>query len=321
MKKTIVFAVAALLASFSNLSAQETNNAALSGEQINAQFNELGEKIGETIETGVKAFGAALGTMVDGFTKMFTMAKVCSEEDKNANNITLPLAEEIIKTIAPQHITSFKIDTMQKTQPDFAIGEFSEENVDFKVELSKSYCLVWLEEMASPMSEMPDKMQKAVKNVIPEPTGEQKSATADNSTDKTGGSYIIAGDDVDMNKFTKITLNGWEIQTAYDEENQNAYAFGIISTLGIRVKVHGNNAQEILRQFCKKIDAAKLLQIMGGQSVEEIKSMLNQKYQEALQNIPQGNPFDTMLVQDGSAVSLPKGTAAVDGEPLEATKQ
>lgn len=300
MKKIIIGSLAALLASGASLKAQETENTnveAVEAEptfaegQIAEQFNEVAQKLGSTVETGVKAFGAALGTMVDSLTKTMTMAKVCSDEDQKAPMLTLTQVEEIIKAIAPDQIQNFKVNTMQKSPIDFAKAEFSKDNTDFVVEIAKSYCLTWMDEMTAPMEEMPDKMQAAVANIVPEQANE---TNANSAKETSKGSYNICGDSIDIDKFNKLALDNWEVKVAFDEENKSAYAFGIINTLGIKTKTHGDNAQEAIKQFYQAIDVAGLQQVLGGQNTDEIKNMLQQKYQEALKNIPQNNAFDAM---------------------------
>ena len=277
MKKIIFIASILMFSVNISVSAQENdtniandiNNIAQSGQQLNKGLQEFGEKLGEAIETGTKAFGAALGEMIDSFTAIMTRAKICNEADKK-EPITLTQAEEIVGAIIPASSQKFKIDTTQDPQMEFAVAEIESNNVTINVEVSKSYCLLMLDEMTSTFKDMPNKMKQAVDKEIDTdnitPNSDKESTTDNNSQ----GAYTIAGDEVAIEKFTDNDIKGYNLKLAVDEEKQNSYAFIIINTLGIKAKAHGENAQKEILQFFTNIDIDKIKQVLGEKSVAEI---------------------------------------------------
>lgn len=293
MKKIIFITAAAMLIGGISSRAQETDNnitdddniknLAQASQQINEGLQEIGTQMSTAIETTTKALGAALGEMMDGFAQMMTRAKICGEEDKK-DPITLAQAEEIINAVIPMNSQNFKIDTTSDPQLGFASAEFQSNDSTLNVELSKSYCMLWLDEMTSSIKNMPDKIKQAVDKEVA--TNDASSNDDENIADETSeSSYIIAGDSIAIEKFANQNINGQDIKLAVDEKKQNAYAFTIIGTLAIKARAHGDDAKDDLLEFFDKIDISKIKHILGDKSTEDIKAELNKKYDEAVKKL------------------------------------
>lgn len=277
MKKLLI----GLLAAISHISVSQAQE--VDTVKISEEFAKVGAQLGDVVETTFGAFGSILETVTDEMTKVLTMAKVCNDEDKKNSALTLAQINNIAQAIMPKNSGSIKINTMGNAQEKFLTNSFNQDGVDFDVELTKSYCLVWLDEMMMPLQNMPEKINNTVEENMKINGFAKQQDLSDEDITQESQSYTIVGDNIEMDKFNKITINNAEIKIAWDEAKQNAYAFSIIGMLAIKVKAHGENAQTALKQFFEEIDTDLLKQTLGNQTNEEIKNYLNEKYQSALQ--------------------------------------
>lgn len=252
-------------------------------EEIDYAFDQMEEKISDTVdkvvEPTINAFGAALGTFVDSFTRMSAMAEACQEEDKKSP-LTQKDAEAIVAVISPDHIKDFNINIDNGNAFDFATGNFNIDNTTINIELTKTHCLYITDELYNEVNDIPQRTQEAVSQALPDLEESQNLPQAPSQK-----SYIIAGDEVSNDKFTSTMLNNMKVLKAEDDEKQSAYALAFIGTLGVRIKTHDGNYNQVMEQFLQYIDVAKLQQIIGQESADEIKKTLNKKIEEKLNNM------------------------------------
>lgn len=257
--------------------------------QINEVIGQVNEVMTEAVQVTTNAFSAALGPFVEGFMRVQAMSEACSDEDKKNAPMTKERAEEIIKIVSPDHVGDFTVNVAAEHMNSFAVGDFNIGNTKMHLELVKSYCLYIMDDMVNTFNEIPYKAAKAVSNAVPEieQDDEQEDNQPENEKNDEGSSqsYTFGNDEVNINKFIRSSYKGTDVLKAFDENKQSAYAIIFIGTLGIKASIQGKEYKNVMEQFLSYIDTQKLQQLVGDESPDEIKDILNKKAEEKLEEL------------------------------------
>ena len=277
MKKIVIIVLACILGvnvtqaqEFDNI---DTNDVVDTGAQIS-------EHLTEAMKPAVDAFGAAVASMADSFAQMASLIEVCRQEDKKSP-ITDQMANDIITVIAPDHVKDFNIDLEGCQQSmNFAKGNFNIDKTNVNIELAKTHCLYIADNIADIFDEIPAKTSEAIAEVVPQANIENNIPESSNKM-----SYIVADDEISADKFSKSKIKDMNVLKFVDNEKQSAYAMMFLGTLGIKIKTQNGNYQEIMERFLQYIDVEKLQQIVGKESPQDIRTILEEKVKANKKNL------------------------------------
>lgn len=293
MKKIILSVVIALLATM-QVNAQEnfkqTETETMQNTTNNAA-SEIADKMGEAMAAATDVISSGMGEFITSFTKtmmkMSAFIEVCKDEDKNSAPMTQELAKNIIQAASPNNTDDFVIEIDDQTG-EFAKATYQLGESQISIQLAKSYCLAIAEDMTKEMERSMNDAATNTKEVM-EKAVEESSLNKGLSDEKNypnieknKPTIIIADENIDMDKFQPFAINGFDGSKAIDNEKQSAYIFGFIGSLGIRAKAQGGNYNQAVEQVIRQINIQELQQIIGSETVSEIKARLNSKIENKI---------------------------------------